>query len=85
MEKKNSKQENEKEDKNNASLLTPRQLNVLELIAEGKSNKVIAGELDLSEGTVKLHVTAILKALNVTNRTGAVIEASKLGLTKQKE
>lgn len=60
--------------------LTPRQLDVLKLIAKGCSNKVIAHELGLTEGTVKLHVTALLKALNVYNRTGAVIEASKKGL-----
>ena len=62
------------------SLLTPRQLDVLRLMGQGKPNKIIARELDLSEGTVKLHVTAILKALNVINRTGAVISARNLGL-----
>lgn len=60
--------------------LTPRQMDVLEHICQGKSNKVIARDLDLTEGTVKLHVTAILKALNVQNRTEAVIEATKQGL-----
>lgn len=61
--------------------LTPRQREVLVLLGHGKSNKEIARILDLSEGTVKLHVTAILKALNVNNRTSAVVAASKLGLT----
>ncbi|MFA7431029.1 MAG: response regulator transcription factor [Rhodospirillaceae bacterium] len=61
--------------------LTPRQREVLALLGHGKSNKEIARILDLSEGTVKLHVTAILKALNVNNRTGAVVAASKLGLS----
>ncbi|MGC2854994.1 LuxR C-terminal-related transcriptional regulator [Novispirillum sp. DQ9] len=61
--------------------LTPRQREVLALLGQGKSNKEIARILDLSEGTVKLHVTAILKALNVNNRTGAVVAASRLGLT----
>lgn len=61
--------------------LTPRQREVLALLGQGKSNKEIARILDLSEGTVKLHVTAILKALNVSNRTGAVVAASRLGLT----
>lgn len=60
--------------------LTPRQLDVLRLMGQGKPNKIIARELDLSEGTVKLHVTAILKALNVINRTGAVIAGRNLGL-----
>lgn len=63
-------------------LLTPRQLDVLRLMGQGKPNKIIARELDLSEGTVKLHVTSILKALNVTNRTGAVITGRNLGLIK---
>ena len=61
-------------------ILTPRQIDVLKLIARGKSNKVIAYELGLTEGTVKLHVTAILKLLGVYNRTGAVVEATRLGL-----
>ncbi len=57
--------------------LTPRQREVLTLLREGKSNKEIARVLDLAEGTVKLHVTAILKALNVSNRTRAVIVAAQ--------
>lgn len=61
--------------------LTPRQREVLALLGQGKSNKEIARVLNLSEGTVKLHVTAILKALGVSNRTGAVVAASRLGLT----
>ncbi|RAU23950.1 DNA-binding response regulator [Paramagnetospirillum kuznetsovii] len=61
--------------------LTPRQKEVLALLGQGKSNKEIARVLELAEGTVKLHVTAILKALNVNNRTRAVVAASHLGLT----
>ncbi|CAA7620416.1 response regulator transcription factor [Magnetospirillum sp. SS-4] len=61
--------------------LTPRQKEVLALLGQGKSNKEIARVLELAEGTVKLHVTAILKALNVNNRTRAVVAASQLGLT----
>ena len=64
----------------NKGPLTPRQLDVLRLMGQSKPNKIIARELDLSEGTVKLHVTAILKALNVTNRTGAVIAGKQMGL-----
>ncbi len=61
-------------------ILSPRQIDVLRLISKGKSNKQIAYELGLTEGTVKLHVTAILKILNVYNRTGAVMAATHLGL-----
>lgn len=60
--------------------LTERQSQVLALMVQGKPNKLICRELNLAEGTVKIHVTAILKALNVTNRTQAVIAVSKLGL-----
>lgn len=60
--------------------LTDRQADVLALMVQGKPNKAICRELSLAEGTVKIHVTAILKALNVANRTQAVIEAGRLGL-----
>lgn len=60
--------------------LTTRQLEVLALMMEGKSNKTICRTLNLAEPTVKNHVTAILRALNVTNRTEAVIAAGQLGL-----
>jgi DNA-binding NarL/FixJ family response regulator len=52
--------------------LTARQTEVLELMCEGNTNKMIARTLDLTEGTVKLHVRAILKTLGATNRTQAV-------------
>jgi len=60
--------------------LTERQLQVLALMVQGKPNKIICRELGLAESTVKIHVTAILKALNVTNRTQAVIAVGRLGL-----
>ena len=60
--------------------LTERQAQVLALVVQGKPNKIICRELDLAEGTVKIHVTAILKALGVANRTQAVIAVGKLGL-----
>ena len=60
--------------------LTARQLEVLRLIARGANNKVICRELGLAERTVKAHITAILRALNVTSRTQAAIAASKLGV-----
>jgi len=67
--------------------LTERQLDVLALMMQGKSNKAICRVLDLAEPTVKNHVTAILKALKVTNRTEAVIAVRELGwdLTKPKK
>ena len=59
--------------------LTERQLDVLALMMQGKSNKAICRVLDLAEPTVKNHVTAMLKALKVTNRTEAVIAVRELG------
>ena len=59
--------------------LTERQVDVLSLIMQGKSNKAICRVLNLAEPTVKNHVTAILKALGVSNRTEAVIAVSALG------
>jgi DNA-binding NarL/FixJ family response regulator len=64
--------------RNNA--LTLRQLEVVTMLARGFSNKEIARELDLAERTVKAHVTAVLEALNVKNRTQAVIAAQQQGL-----
>jgi DNA-binding NarL/FixJ family response regulator len=60
--------------------LSARQAEVLKFIARGASNKVICRELGLAERTVKAHVTAVFRALKVTNRTEAAIEAAKLGL-----
>jgi DNA-binding NarL/FixJ family response regulator len=59
--------------------LTGRQVEVLELIMQGKSNKAICRVLNLAEPTVKNHVTAIFKALKVTNRTEAAISAREFG------
>lgn len=61
--------------------LTQRQRQVLKLMAQGKTNKDISRELCVSENTVKVHVTAILKALGVSNRTQAVLVAQKQGLS----
>lgn len=58
--------------------LTARQVDVLNLMRQGKSNKAICRELKLAEATVKNHVTAILKTLNVTNRTEAVVRVGTL-------
>lgn len=60
--------------------LSPRQLDVLKLLINGKSNKVICRELDLSESTVKTHLAAIFRRLDVNSRTQAVVAAARLGL-----
>ncbi|MBL4800425.1 MAG: response regulator transcription factor [Emcibacter sp.] len=68
-----------KQEPNNVkSSLTPRQLAVLDLLAEGKANKIIAYELNISEITVKAHVSAILRKLGVSNRLQAVIAAKNI-------
>ena len=60
--------------------LTPRQEEVLQLILRGLPLKLIARELNLSLGTVKAHTSAVLRALNVTTRTQAVVVAGGMGL-----
>lgn len=60
--------------------LTDRQFDVLVLLAKGKQNKEIARSLGVSQHTVKIHVTAVFKALGVNNRTQAVLAAQKMGL-----
>ena len=60
--------------------LSPRQLDVLACLLRGMSNKQICRELGLAEGTVKNHTIAIFRALDVTTRAQAVIEASRRGL-----
>jgi DNA-binding NarL/FixJ family response regulator len=60
--------------------LTERQMEVLVLMMQGKSNKAICRVLDLAEPTVKIHVSAILMALKAANRTEAVMAAAALGL-----
>jgi DNA-binding NarL/FixJ family response regulator len=59
--------------------LTERQVDVLALMMQGRSNKLICRALDLAEPTVKNHVSAILKALKVSNRTEAVLAVAALG------
>jgi DNA-binding NarL/FixJ family response regulator len=61
--------------------LTPRQADVLKLLVQGKPNKIICRQLRLSEGTVKVHVSAILKRLNVQSRTQAVAELARRGIS----
>jgi DNA-binding NarL/FixJ family response regulator len=59
--------------------LTGRQIEVLELLMQGKSNKVIAKTLNMGVPTVKNQITVVLKALKVTSRTEAVIKVGKMG------
>ena len=64
--------------------LTPREFNILQLIASGKSNKEIALALNLTEGTVKGYASAIFSKLGVADRTQAALYAVEHGLVKQK-
>lgn len=59
--------------------ITPRQREVLYCLAEGKPNKRICDELGMSEGTVKVHIAAIFRALRVRNRTQATVVAYREG------
>jgi DNA-binding NarL/FixJ family response regulator len=63
-----------------AEELTERELDVLQLLAEGLANKQIALQLNISEHTVKFHSSAIYAKLGVTNRTEAVRRGARLGL-----
>ena len=65
--------------------LTGRQTDVLYLVLQGKPVKVICRELGLAESTVKSHVSAVLRALNVTTRTQAIVAAGRLGLRFESE
>jgi len=62
--------------------LTPRELTTLRLMADGKSNKEIAGDLGISERTVKTHLGHLFEKLGVTSRTEAVKVASRRGLVR---
>lgn len=65
-------------------VLTPRESEILGLMAQGMNNAAIAKAAFISERTVKNHITSILRKLDVTDRTQAVIEGVKQGLTKIK-
>jgi len=62
--------------------LTPRELAVLRLVAEGKSNKEIGEELSITEGTVKVHLMHVFEKLGVASRTEAIAEATRRGLVR---
>lgn len=63
---------------NGLEALTPRQKDVLSLLLEGQPNKLIANELEMRESTVKVHVRQIMKKLNATNRTQAVVAVQQM-------
>lgn len=75
-------QAEKKEKESPFSVLTPREFEILTLLAEGQSNKVIARNLGISDGTVKLHVKAILRKLNISSRITAAVMAVEHGVKK---
>ena len=66
--------------RNPNTALTPRELEVLELVARGMSNRKIAEQLVLTEATVKSHLVHIFTKLDVSSRTAAVARAQELGM-----
>ncbi|MBQ8677991.1 MAG: response regulator transcription factor [Alphaproteobacteria bacterium] len=65
---------------NGGKKLTNRQFEVLRYLAQGLSNKQIAYYMNVSEATVKLHINALLRAIEASNRTQAVVKSQKLGI-----
>jgi DNA-binding NarL/FixJ family response regulator len=70
--------EGERHGRSNGRDLTPRELSVIDLLREGKPNKLIAARLEMQESTVKVHVRSILRKLNAANRTHAAFVANRL-------
>jgi DNA-binding NarL/FixJ family response regulator len=70
--------EGERQRRSDGRDLTPRELSVIDLVREGKPNKLIARQLDMQESTVKVHVRNILKKLNAANRTHAAFVVNRL-------
>src|SRR5271163_2478384 len=66
----------------NAEVLTPRELEVLRLVADGKPNKLIGSDLAITEVTVKSHVQSVFRKLNVLSRTEAIAVANRRGLLR---
>jgi DNA-binding NarL/FixJ family response regulator len=65
--------------------LTPRETEILRLVARGETNREIAGRLILAVGTIKVHVEHILDKLGVTDRTQAAVRAVELGIVRPDE
>jgi DNA-binding NarL/FixJ family response regulator len=61
--------------------LSPRQVDVLRLLVAGRSTKLISRELDLAESTVKTHLLALFRKLDVSSRTQAIVAAARMGIT----
>lgn len=68
-----SLRDNQSQDEHNTASLTPREADILELISQGLSNKMIARKLDIAESTVKVHVKHLLKKLNLKSRVEAAV------------
>ena len=64
----------------NLQILTPREIEVLQMLTNGMSNKLVAQNLHISEHTVKFHVSSIFQKLDVSTRTEAVAVGVRLGL-----
>ncbi|SVA33345.1 uncharacterized protein METZ01_LOCUS86199 [marine metagenome] len=79
---KNGNRQQRKESEQPFTELTPREREILGHLAEGQSNKVIARHLDISDGTVKLHVKAILRKLGVHSRVEAAVMAVEHGIRR---
>ena len=77
--------EQEEKDDSPFSTLTPRETEILALLAEGQSNKAIARNLGISDGTVKLHVKAILRKLEVHSRVEAAVMAVQRGFKNEEK
>ena len=73
---------NERDLARRVASLTPQQLRVLVMLADGRLNKQIAGDLDIAEATIKAHVTAILRKLGLYRRTQAAVLAQRLLLAE---
>ena len=74
---KSAHDDNESKETSAETVLSPRLLDVLRLMAQGLSNKIIARQMQLAEGTVKLHVASILRVLKVSNRTEAAMMGAR--------